>query len=42
MTADINGADGKEGQLEQIYKQRWFADFWMECLHGVWNAAHVH
>ena len=27
MTADINGADGKEGQLEQIYKQRWFADF---------------
>ena len=27
MTADINGADGKDGQLEQIYKQRWFADF---------------
>ena len=41
MTADINGANGTDGQLEQIYKQRWFADF-LDGLPGVWNAAHVH
>lgn len=27
MNADINGADGDAGHLEQIYKQRYFADF---------------
>lgn len=27
MNGNINGANGDEGKLEQIYKQRWFADF---------------
>lgn len=27
ITANIDGANGQVGQLEQIYKQRWFADF---------------
>lgn len=28
MNADINGANGDEGHLEQIYKQRWLAGFY--------------
>lgn len=31
MNADINGANGDEGHLEQIYKQRYFADF-LDCI----------
>lgn len=31
MNADINGANGTDGQLEQIYKQRYFADF-LDCV----------
>ena len=27
MNGNIDGANGDEGKLEQIYKQRWFADF---------------
>lgn len=35
FTAQINGADGDEGKLDQIYKQRYFAG-WLDGL-GAWR-----
>lgn len=35
ITAQINGADGDEGKLDQIYKQRYFAG-WLDGL-GAWR-----
>ena len=40
MTADINGADGNS--WNKSTNNAGLPTSWMECLPGVWNAAHVH